>query len=78
MINSLDGSTVADSLFFGQPSVNSIVEATEYTFDFVTDAGSVASLQGLEFLPGKVYTIVLAGVYDEQPGLETFVFEAKP
>lgn len=76
--NPTDGSRVAPDLQFGLASANAIVDAGVYTFNFVRDGGPIASIQGVPFETGTNYTIVLSGVYLEQPGLEVLVLEAAP
>jgi hypothetical protein len=78
VVNATDGSSVVPDLQFGTASVNSNVDAGVYSFNFVKEGGPVHLLQGIEIQAGKVYTIVLAGVYLEQPGLETIIIESTP
>jgi len=78
VINPTDGSRVVPDLHFGLSSANATIDAGVYTFNFVREEGPIAALQGVPLEAGVNYTIVLAGVYLEEPGLEVIVLEARP
>jgi hypothetical protein len=76
--NPTGNTQVVDNIPNGGASSNANLDAGTYSFNFVTDLGAVASVQGLEVESGVVYTIVVAGVYTDPTGLETIVVEATP
>lgn len=78
VINPTDGTLAANDLNFGQYGANANVAGGVYTFNFSAEVGGIASIQGITIEAGKVYTIVLAGVLGQDPGLETIVLEAIP
>jgi hypothetical protein len=79
VINPTDNSVVFENLQFGGNSTNSNVPSGTYSFNFVTPDGAVAAtVPGVVMEDGKLYTIILAGAYGVEPGIEPIVLEATP
>jgi hypothetical protein len=76
--NPADGSVAADDMFQGTAGPNIALTAGVYSFNFVAGEGIIASVEDMDLKAGTYYTVVLAGVYGEDPGVEVIVLETQP
>ncbi len=76
--NLVTGAAWVEDLAPATTSVNINFTADTYALAFTSQGETIAVLDATAFEPGRLYTIVLAGVVGQQPGPEAFVVEHTP